>query len=174
MKISRTQIIPVLLAIVCLLNGCAQESQTRGSAGIPVRVGVQGEEPLPVKLNSDANNSIFIEFSPSNVALPVKLQSGPNDRLPVALVLENGQVLPIKIKSDTNSPFPVILQVQSDKPLPVVLNLKEPLPVVLNIKEPLPVQINIPSKILALAIAAITLIALLCIGMLWSCRRKQG
>jgi hypothetical protein len=174
MKNSRTQIIPVLITIVCLLNGCAQNPQKRESTGFPVRVGVQGEEPLPVKLNSDANNSIFIKFAPSNVTLPVKLQPGPNDRLPVALVLDNGQVLPIEIKSDSNAPFPVILQVQSDKPLPVVLNLKEPIPVVLNIKEPLPVQINIPSNILILAITAITLIIILCIVMCWLCKRKQG
>jgi len=159
MKISHTQITPVLLTIVCLLNGCAQEPQNRSPAGFPVRVGVQGEEPLPVKLHSDANNSIFVEFSPSNVTLPVKLQPGPNDRLPVALVLENGQVLPVEIKAEANSPLAVALQ-------------NKTLTVELNIKEALPVTINIPSKILIFAGAVIAVILAVCVAMNLSHRQK--
>jgi hypothetical protein len=165
----------VLLVLVscCLFAGCSQDSQKRGPAGFPVRLGVQGDKPIPVKLNSDANSSIFIEFAPSNVTLPVKLQPGPNDRLPVALVLDNGQVLPIRIKSDANAPFPVVLQVQQDKPLPVILNLKEPLPVSLNIKGPLPVEINVPPKLLILAAVPVSVIIIVCIVICLSCRRKQ-
>jgi hypothetical protein len=133
MKTAKIRIIPVLITMVCLLAGCASDNQKREPVGFPVRVGVQGEEPLPVTLKSDANNSIFVKFAPSNVTLPVRLQPGPNDRLPVALVLDDGQVLPIKIKSDANSPLSVILEVQSDRPLPVVLNMKEALPVQINI-----------------------------------------
>ena len=150
--------------MVCVLAGCASDNQKREPIGFPVRVGVQGEEPLPVMLNSDVNNSIFVKFATSNVTLPVRLQPGPNDRLPVALVLDNGQLLPIEIKSDANSPLPVILEVQSDKPLHVVL----------NIKEPLPVQLNIPPNILALAGVAIAAIITACLVMCWLCRRKQA
>jgi hypothetical protein len=156
-----SQIRQVFLILVSgfLFVGCARESQKPGPAGFPVRVGVQGNEPLPVKLHSDANNSIFIEFSPSNVTLPVKLQSGPNDRLPVALVLENGQVLPIEIKAEVNSPLAVELQ-------------NKFLTVELNIKEPLPVAIYIPSKILIFAGAAIAVILAVCIAMNLSHRHK--
>jgi len=147
------------LAAVCLLNGCAREQQNRSPAGFPVRVGVQGEEPLPVKLHSDANNSIFVEFSPSNVTLPVKLQPDPNDLLPVALVLGNGQVLPIEIKAEANSPLAVALQ-------------NKTLTVELSIKEPLPVAINIPSRILIFAGAAIAVILAVCVAISISGRRK--
>jgi hypothetical protein len=159
MKISHTQIILVLLAVVRLLSGCVQEPQNRSPAGFPVRVGVQGEQPLPVHLQSDVNNSLMIEFKPSPVTLPVKLQVGPNDPLPVALVLENGQVLPIEIKAEANSPLAVELQ-------------NKFLTVELNIKEPLPVAINIPSKILIFAGAAIAVILAVCVSMSLSHRHK--
>jgi hypothetical protein len=173
MKTAQTRIIPVLITIACLLAGCAADNQKRESVGFPVRVGIQGEKPLPVTLNSDANNSIFVKFAPSNVTLPVKLQPGPNDRLPVALVMDNGQVLPIKIKSDANSPLPVILEVQSDRPLPVVLNMKEAIPVRLEIKEALPVQINIPPNILILAGIIIAAIIIACLVMCRMGKHKQ-
>jgi hypothetical protein len=156
------------------LAGCASEDQKREAIGFPVRVGIQGEEPFPVTLNSDANNSIFVKFAQSNVTLPVRLQPGPNDRLAVTLVLDNGQLLPIEIKSDANAPLPVILEIHSDKPLPVVLNIKEPLPVQLKINEPLPVQVNIPSNILIFAGVAIAAIITACLVMCWLCKRKQA
>jgi hypothetical protein len=173
MKKAQARTIPLLITMVCLLAGCAAENQKREPVGFPVRVGIQGKEPLPVTLNSDANNSIFVKFAPSNVTLPVRLQPGPNDRLPVALVLDNGQVLPIKIKSDANSALPVILEIQPDKPLPVVLNMKEALPVRLEIKEALPVAINISPNILILAGIITTAIIIVCLLMCLLCKHKQ-
>jgi hypothetical protein len=173
MKKAQGRIIPVLITMVYLLVGCASDNQKRDPIGFPVRVGVQGEKPLPVTLNSDANNSIFVKFAPSNVTLPVRLQPRQNDRLPVALVLDNGQVLPIEIKSDANSPLPVFLEVQPDRPLPVVLNIKEPLPVQLKINEPLPVAINIAPNVLILAGIIIAAIIIACLVVCRVGRHKQ-
>ena len=159
------------MAFACIFAGCSQPSQNKGFTGFPVRVGVQGEEPLPVHLQSDVNNSLMVEFKPSPVTLPVKLQVGPNEPLPVALLLENGQLLPIQIKSDVNAPFPVSLQVQPDKPLPVNLQNKV-LTVELNITKPLPVEINIPSNILIFAGVSIAAILLTCIVITLLLRRK--
>lgn len=162
MKIRPKTFTVPILALACLFAGCAQPSQSRGPTGFPVRVAVLGQEPLPVHLQSDVNNSVMVEFKSSAVTLPVKLQVGPNDPLPVALILENGQVLPIKIKSDVNAPLPVILQVQPDTPLPVVL----------NITKPLPVEINIPSKILIFAAVSIAAILITCIAISLSRKHK--
>ena len=166
MKISHKHLTVPLLTLVCLFAGCSrqtQEAQGPRPTGFPVRVGIQDNQPLPVKLDSSADNSIFVEFKPSDVTLPVKLQPGPDDMLPVTLVLEDEQLLPIKINSDANAPLPVILQVRSDKPLPVVL----------NISKPLPVELNIPDKIFIYAGVAIGAILLVWIVLSFSLRQKQ-
>ncbi|MBN2018688.1 MAG: hypothetical protein JW749_00510 [Sedimentisphaerales bacterium] len=149
-----------ILTSCCLLVGCSQTPQKRGLTGFPVRVGIQGEEPLPVHLHSDANNTVFVEFKPSAVTLPVKLQVGPNEPLPVALLLENGQVLPVEIKAEANSPLAVELQ-------------NKILTVELNIKDPLPVALNIPSRILIFAGISIAAIIAVCIAISCLCYRKQ-
>jgi hypothetical protein len=162
MKNPYKQLSVPVLALACIFAGCSQPSQNQGHTGFPVRIGIQGQEPLPVHLHSDVDNTLMVEFKPSPVTLPVKLQVGPNEPLPVALLLENGQLLPIKINSDVNSPFPVSLQVQSDTPLPVVL----------NITKPLPVEINVPSNIILFAGASLAAILITCIVISLSRRQK--
>lgn len=123
-----------LLTLVCLFAGCAQPAgrddtqQTRvSSTGIPVRVGVQGEEPLPVKL-----------------------QPGPNDQLPVALVFENGQVLPVEARLKVDEKMPVELVVVENKPLPVKAQIQA--------DEPLPVKL-IPDRAIWIMVAIACLMA---------------
>jgi hypothetical protein len=91
----------LILMTCCFLMGCAQTPQRQGHTGLPVRIGIQGEEPLPVKL-----------------------QLGPNDKLPVALVFENGQVLPVEAKLQVDDKIPVELVVKENKALPVDANIK--------------------------------------------------
>jgi len=98
----------LILTACCFLIGCAQTPQRPGHTGFPVRVGIQGEEPLPVNL-----------------------QLGPNDLLPVTLVFKNGEVLPVEATLKIEEKMPVELVVMENKPLPVKARIRadETLPV---------------------------------------------
>jgi hypothetical protein len=126
MKNSHKKLSVPLLAFVCLFAGCAQ-TQQQGPTGFPVRVGVQGEEPLPVKL-----------------------QTGPNDLIPVALVFKNGQVLPVEARLKVDEKIPVEIVVAENKSLPVNAKIQS--------DETLPVKL-IPDRAIWIMVAIACLMA---------------
>jgi len=82
---SQIKLLTLILMICCLLAGCAQNSQKRESAGFPVRVGVQGEEPLPVTLEVQSDKPLPVTLI-INKPLPVEIHL-PSKLIIVAAVL---------------------------------------------------------------------------------------
>ncbi|MFH1371686.1 MAG: hypothetical protein ABII09_10445 [Planctomycetota bacterium] len=87
------------MVIACLVAGCTRAAGKQAksySEGIPVRVGTQDINGLPVELQT-------------NKPLPVEARLQIDERMPVELVVME------------NKPLPVKAQIRADEPLPVKL-----------------------------------------------------